>query len=241
MSTFWQVPAVAGVLLHVWQAGQPGTTQHTPSVQALLAHSALAKQSWPSGLGPHELLALQTLGAQQSAAPLQVTTHAVPLHREDPQPVVAGVGALHTPAPSQLFAKVSVEVEVAAASAHVWAAHSVPAGHRRQAPFPSQKPSVWQLEASVFVHCAEGPTATGLHVPSEPATAHDWHAPPQAELQQKPWAQVFETHSVPSPHAWPFALRPHSPVVPLQMFGAAQSATVVAAVQLPLHTAPPHL
>ena len=45
MSTFWQLPAVAGFLLQVWQAGQLGTAQQTPSVQALLAHSVFEKQS----------------------------------------------------------------------------------------------------------------------------------------------------------------------------------------------------
>lgn len=136
MSTFWQVPAVAAVLLHVWQAGQLGTTQQTPSVQALLAHSLFAKQSWPFGLGPHELFALHTLGDQQSAAPLHVATQAAPLHFDGPQVLLAGTGALQAPAPSHCDANCWVDVPLP--STHVCGAHSVPAGHRRQAPFPSQ-------------------------------------------------------------------------------------------------------
>jgi hypothetical protein len=69
-------------------------------------------------LGPHELLPLQTLGDQQSALPPHVTMHAVALHFDDPQPLVAGVGALQVPRPSQALAKVWVEVELVAESAH---------------------------------------------------------------------------------------------------------------------------
>jgi hypothetical protein len=135
LSTFWQVPAVLGLLLHVWHAGQLGTAQHTPSTHDRLAHSSPAPQAWPFGLGPHEL-ALHTLGAQQSAAPPQATMHAEPRHFEGPQVFVAVAGALHAPNPSHVFAKVCVEVPDP--SAHVWAAHSVPAAHRRHAPLPLQ-------------------------------------------------------------------------------------------------------
>jgi hypothetical protein len=45
LSTFWQVPAVLGFLLHVWQAPQLGSAQQTPSTQALLAHSPAPKQA----------------------------------------------------------------------------------------------------------------------------------------------------------------------------------------------------
>jgi hypothetical protein len=239
LSTFWQLPAVAAFLLHVWQAGQLGTAQHTPSVQALLAHSLLAKQSWPLGLGPHELLALQTLGAQQSAALLHVAMQAGPPHFDGPHVLLAGVGPLQAPAPSHIFANVCVELPLP--STQVCAAHSVFAGQRRQAPLPSQKPSVPHVEAAVFAQPAEGPTGTGLHVPSAPATAHDWQAPVQAELQQKPWAQIADTHSLPSPHVCPLALSPHRPFVPSQTLGGAQSLPFVAVVQLALHTEAPHL
>jgi hypothetical protein len=136
LSTFWQVPAVLALLLHVWQAGQLGTAQHTPSTHERLAHSSGAKHGCPFGFGPHELEALQTLGAQQSAAPVQATTHAVPLHFEGPHGFDAVAGALHAPRPSHAFANVCVDVP--APSTHVCGAHSVPAGHRRHAPFPSQ-------------------------------------------------------------------------------------------------------
>ena len=144
MSTFWHVPAVAALLLHVWQAGQPGTAQHTPSTHAWLRHSSLPKHCCPLGLGPQVLLGLQTLGAQQFMALVHVTMHALPPHLDGPHVFVAGVGALHAPRPSHVFANVCVDV--LAPSAHVCAAHSVPAGHRRHAPLPSQKPSVWHVD-----------------------------------------------------------------------------------------------
>jgi hypothetical protein len=131
---------VAAFLLHVWQAGQPGTTQHTPSTHALLAHSSLPKHACPLGLGPQMLLALHTFGDQQSPAPVQVTTQAVPRHLAGPHVFVAGAGALHAPRPSHAFANVCVEAPLP--SAHDCDAHSVPAAHSRHAPFPSQKPSV---------------------------------------------------------------------------------------------------
>lgn len=87
---------------------------------------------------------------------------------------------------------------------------------------------------------ADAPTGTGLHVPSAPATAHDWHAAVQAALQQNPWAQMPDTHSPLSTQACPFGLRPHRPLA-LQTLGVTQSAAVVAAVQLVLHVEPPHL
>jgi hypothetical protein len=106
----------------------------------LLAHSAEAKQACPFGLGPHVLAGPQTLGAQQSAELEQVATHPVPLHFAEPQVFVAGIEALQAPRPSQAFANVCVEAPFP--STHVWAAHSVPLVHSRQAPLPSQKPSV---------------------------------------------------------------------------------------------------
>jgi hypothetical protein len=90
------------------------------------------------------------------------------------------------------------------------------------------------------VQRAEAPTGTGRHVPSDPATAHDWHAPVQAELQQNPCAHCPDTHSVLSPQACPFGLSPHRPAA-LQTLGETQSATVVAAVQLVLQAVAPHL
>ena len=171
MSTFWHVPAVLGLLLQVWQAAQLGSAQQTPSTQALLAHSPAPKHGWPFGLGPHVFAAPQMFGAQQSAEPVQVTTHDAPLHFAGPQVFDGVAAALQIPKPSQVFA--NVWVEAPAPSEQVCGAHSVPAVHRRHAPLPSQKPSVWHVDGSVFAHRAWGPTGTAWHVPSEPATAHD--------------------------------------------------------------------
>jgi hypothetical protein len=239
LSTFWQMPAVLGFLLQVWQAAQLGDAQQTPSTQALLAHSTEAKQTCPLGLGPQVLVGPQMLGAQQSDVLAHVATHAAPLHFAGPHVFVPVVEALQAPTPSQAFANVCVEAPTP--SAQVWGAHSVPLVHSRQAPLPSQKPSVWHLVGSVLVHPADGPTGTAWQVPSEPVTAHDWQASVQTALQQKPWAQIADTHSRLAPHGCPFALSPHSPDVWLQTEGAAQSATVVGGVQLVLHARGPQL
>jgi hypothetical protein len=64
-----------------------------------------------------------------------------------------------------------------------------------------------------------------VQVPSEFASAHDWQAPVQAEVQQKPWAQVRPVrHSAEVTQAWPAGLRPHDPL--MHTAGEVQSALV---------------
>ena len=73
----------------------------------------------------------------------------------------------------------------------------VPAAWKRQAPRPSQKPSCRQPLAGSSTHTARGsvPSGTGTQLPIEPATAHERHSSPQAELQQTPSTQKPEVHS----------------------------------------------
>jgi hypothetical protein len=78
------------------------------------------------------------------------------------------------------------------------------------------------------------PAATLLHVPSEPAIAHDLQPPAQVVAQQIPCAQTFELHSLPSTQAWPIGFLPQVP--PLQTLGEAQS---VLSVHMVLHAPVP--
>lgn len=57
-----------------------------------------------------------------------------------------------------------------------------------------------------------------MHEPTEPARAHDWQVPLQAELQQKPCAQYPVTHSVPAVQGLPAGFSPQLPE--LQTAGA---------------------
>ena len=72
-----QAPALP-VTLHDRQFVQLGDEQQTPSTQLPLSHSAAAAQICPRRFFPHEPL-LQTLGAAQSASPVQAALQAVPL------------------------------------------------------------------------------------------------------------------------------------------------------------------
>jgi hypothetical protein len=65
-------------------------------------------------------------------------------------------------------------------------------------------------------------------------SAHDWHVPAHAALQQKPCAQNPDAHSVAPPHAAPMDFFPQLPA--LHTFGLLQSALVV---QVVLHAPVP--
>ena len=79
------------------------------------------------------------------------------------------------------------------------------------------------------------PFGTFVQVPTVPVIAHDWQVPPQAELQQTPWAQNPLTHSGPLPQATPICFLAQLP--PMQVKGATQS---VSTVQVVLHAPDPH-
>ena len=115
------------------------------------------------------------------------------------------------------------------------ATHIVPAAYRRQAPAPSQVPSVPQLGAPLSVHWFSGsaPTATKVQVPAVPASAQERQVPVQLELQQTPCWQRPEAHSTPPVQVVPSGFFVHWPA--LQMLGAVQSALLAQVVaQVPL-------
>jgi hypothetical protein len=133
------------------------------------------------------------------------------------------------PVPLQVRAGVNVD------PVHMAPAQVVPAAYSRQAPAPSQDPSVPQLGMPLFAHCSSGsaPTGTNVQVPALPASAHERHVPVQVDPQQTPCWHRPEAHSAALVHAAARGFFEHCPA--LQMLGAAQSASLAHAVrQVPL-------
>jgi len=124
--------------------------------------------------------------------------------------------------PSQLRAGISVD------PVQLPATHCVPAAQKRQAPAPLHTPSRPHVVAAVPKHwlAATGavPLGTFEQVPSAVASAHVLHVPVHAVSQQRPCAQKPELHSAAAVHVAPIGLSEH--VVPLQMFGDTQCASV---------------
>jgi hypothetical protein len=107
-----------------------------------------------------------------------------------------------------------------------------------QAP-PLQAPVCPQLEPTDCPHFSWGsglPSATAMHNPMLPARLHALHASLQRELQQTPWAQNAETHSMSELHSAPFGFLPHE--LSLHVLGGTQSVSLVQLRRqvLPLHT-----
>jgi hypothetical protein len=77
---------------------------------------------------------------------------------------------------------------------------------------------------------------TLVQVPSVPESAHEVHAPAQAESQQTPCAQNPEPHSFAFEHEAPRIFLPHE--LPLQTLGVTQFPSIAQALkqELPLHT-----
>jgi hypothetical protein len=119
----------------------------------------------------------------QAASDAQLVAQAEPAHWYAPHDVVAP--ATHVPVPLQ------VEAAVSCALAQLAARQTVPATHWRQAPAPSQKPSVPQLVAAEAVHSLRGlvPGSENLHVPTLFVALQVWQVPLQTVSQQTPSTQ----------------------------------------------------
>jgi hypothetical protein len=208
--------------LQAWQAvAQLAVVQQAPSTQLLLLHSPTRAQVWPLAFLAEHAVPLQKNPDAQSASPTQVVRHAaVPLQANPPHGIGVAAGR-QTPRPSHVRAGVSAGL----VPPHTWAAHCVPVANLRQAPRPSQNPSLAQVAAPWFWQppCgSRAPFATGLQVPRVAVRLHDWHVPLQAVLQQTPCAQTPDMHSLPTAHARPLTLSAHAPLV--HKAGDAQSA-----------------
>src|SRR5262249_11282760 len=107
------------------------------------------------------------------------------------------------------------------------ARHTVPLANSRHAPEPSQAPSVPHVVLAGAAHWLSGswPAGTDVHVPTVPASAHDWQVPAQPLLQQKPCAQLPELHCGPVVHGCPMGSLPQLPS--WHVLGARQSALVM--------------
>jgi len=162
------------VTAHDWQRGQDDVVQQTPSTQVFpVRQSSVEAHACPSRfLLPHRLvLGSQMSGAWQSASVVHAALHAdVPLHLKGAHAIV--VGAWQWPTPSHVRAWVSVD----APAGHEGARHCVSAAYIRQAPRPSQTPSVPQVACPWLLQVPCGsvdPFGTLLHIPSNPDSAHD--------------------------------------------------------------------
>jgi hypothetical protein len=208
---------------HDRQAPVHAVRQQVPCSQKPLAHSAAVVHEAPLVRLP-QLPALQTFGATQSVSAPQVIRQApVAPHLYAPQFVAVEVP--HVPAPSQVRAGVNV------VPLQVDAAQVVPIAYWRQAPPPSQVPSVPQVPAPWSVHWLNGssPAATDAQVPTVPVKPHDRQIPMQAVAQQTPCSQKPELHSPAAPHVAPIGFLPQLPE--MQVFGLVQSALVVQVVR----------
>ena len=136
----------------------------------------------------------------------------------------AGTTIKQVPPPLQVRAGIDV------ASLQLAAAHIVPLAYWRQAPSPSQVPSLPQLAAPSSAHWLSGsvPAGTSMHRPSLPAIAHERQVPLHALVQQTPWAQIADAHSLPAAQAAPGGFGPQLPFThaapPTQSASPAQSA-----------------
>jgi hypothetical protein len=142
--------------------------------------------------------------------------------------------AWQVPFPSQVRPEVNVELPVGQEGA----AQEMPPAYFRQAPLPSQKPSVPQVVFpwSWQVPCGSAvPFGTLLQVPGAVVSAQDWQTPVQAVAQQTDCEQNVDEHSAPVTQACPGGLRPQEPL--MQTAGEAQSEL---AVQEFLQTLAPH-
>jgi hypothetical protein len=198
--------------------------QQKPCAQIPDTHSPLPPQACPFGLSPHRPLALQTLGATQSApevAAVQLPLHVAPPHLNVPQLDAAGV--VQTPAPSHVDAAVAVFV----AMLHDGSLHTVPFVYFSQTP-AMHLPVVPHVAWPMSLHTPAGsalPLATLVQFPTAPPSAHDWQEPLHAELQHTPCAQKLDWHSPAAEHDAPSGFFPHW--LPLQTRGLRQLALVV--------------
>ena len=129
--------------MHERQVPAQAVAQHTPCWQNVDAHSDPAPQAVPDGLRPQAPL-VQTFPGAQSASLVHVDLQAVAPQAKAPHGVDAA--GRQVPIPSQVRAGVAAPM-LQAADAHV-----VPLAILRQAPAPSQLPSLPQVETATEGH-----------------------------------------------------------------------------------------
>jgi hypothetical protein len=181
--------------------------QHTPWAQLPEIHSMRSEQNAPLGFFPHEL-PVQTLPGVQFVSTVQLPKHCAPLQANGTHEMVTG----STQAPVAL----QVDSGVNTLFSQCAAAQTVPGRCRRQAPAPSQAPSVPHDSGGSDAQVLRGssaPTATGVQTPGAEGRAQLRQAPAQASAQQTPSTQKFDTQSPAALHGWPLARLPQLPLM----------------------------
>jgi hypothetical protein len=184
-------------------------------------------------LRPQEPLLLHTAGGAQSLSVVHEFLHTAAPHWYGKQG--DGFGVTHLPAPSH--ADTPVKVVEPAGHDDPW--QVVPWAYSWQVPVPSHLPFVPQEPVPWSRHVAVGstvPAGTLLQVPAEPGSAHDWHLPPQRELQQTPCEQKPVAHSASLEHNAGGTFNPHE--FATQLFGDLHCRLVA---QLLKHWVPLHV
>jgi hypothetical protein len=176
------IPTLAGTA-HDLQVPVQAVPQQTPCSQKLELHSAALPQVAPIGFLP-QLPVTQLFGGRQSRSAAQIVLHFPSLPHMNGAHVWSAV-ATQVPSPSQRDAETSVD------PVHPCCLHTVPDEYLRQAPVPSQTPSLSQLVAPRSSHSSRGsvPTSAGTQVPTLPCAAQVRQMSVQAALQQTPSAQ----------------------------------------------------
>jgi hypothetical protein len=183
-----QTPSAAPVLARAQASQVPlqARSQQTPSTHRLDPHSVADPQAAPLARLPPHLPSTQVTPAAQSPLPVQVLRQPEAVQPYEPQDeLLAGA---QVPLPSQ-----------AGAAANLPASHDavpqvVPAMRLRQAPAPSQVPSLPQPLGMSAVQSVSGssPAGTDAQVPSAflfLAALHATQVPLHSLLQQTPSTQ----------------------------------------------------
>jgi hypothetical protein len=192
---------------HDRQALVQAVAQHTPCAQLPEIHSKPSEQNAPLGFLPQELL-LQTLPGEQFASSVQPPKHCAPLQANGTHEMVTG--ATHAPVALQVDSGVNTLLS------QCGAAQTVPGRWRRQAPAPSQVPSVPQVSGGWDAQLPRGssaPAATCVQTPGAEGSAQLRQPPVQASAQQTPSMQKFDWQSPALPHGWPLGFLPQLPLL----------------------------
>lgn len=163
--------------------------QQTPPTHWPLVHWLFAEHGLPFAIvgaqappGPQYVPAEQDVAVQLPAQVIPSAAHRLLSHA-----FVAE--AVQLPEPLQTDAVVTLP------AVHLAAVHSVALSGKVQA--EGFVPPHWALHFPVPPQAGRGVTGsprTVLHLPTDPASLHDWHWPSQAPSQQTPSTQFPEVH-----------------------------------------------
>jgi hypothetical protein len=163
--------------------------QQTPWAQMPEPHSVPSEQNEPLGFLPHEF-AVHTFPEAQLASTVHWPKHLLPLHANGAQATASN--------PTQFPVASQAAAGLYTPFTHDSSAQMVVALYFRQAPAPSQRPSVPQVEAGWAMQVPRGsaaPAGADMQTPSDDGSAQLRQAPLQAFSQQTPSTQKPLRHS----------------------------------------------